>query len=178
MGLTVIDIGAADHGGDQSVRPLIEEFQPDRLIGYDPLLEASYTATWSGCQITMVKRAAWIHDGTIEFVKAGLGSHVEAGSKHWFRCDDIVRVVREQLDAGGDVIVKMDAEFGEYTMLPALIEADLDLRIKVLLVEFHCPRCKHGEWSHSEACERGDEPNVMRESIEAAWRGEMRGWTR
>lgn len=177
MSLTVIDVGCADWGGDQSVKPLLDEFHPDALFGFDPMLDGHQQYYVGDCLVTLYKRAAALQNGTIEYEKAGLGSHVERGSRYYVRCADLREVIRNVID-GSDLILKMDAEMSEYELLPALMKEGLDERIKLLLIEWHCPWCRNGEWSHSSECERGDQANHARLAIEKEWRGEMREWTR
>lgn len=177
MTLTVIDVGCADHGGDQSVRPLIEEFHPDRLLGFDPELDYSVTKlNIAGTSVELRKRIAWVKDGSVEFVHAGLGTRVEEGSRLWVRCDNLGRVIREELVECDRLILKMDAEMSEYQLLPVLIEQGLDERIELLLIEWHCPECRNGDWSHNPDC--SIPANPLRDELARQWRGNLRSWTR
>lgn len=147
--IAVIDIGCYAHsGGDASIPYLLDEFDPDLLFGFDPLT-TDREWTLPGRRARIVERAAamWTHDGTVPFERAATSSSAFPDDDRLERvsCVDVVRVVRELLEKnGGGLVVKMDAEGGEYVLLPALLEAGLVPRIALLWVEWHCPTCRRG----------------------------------
>jgi hypothetical protein len=178
----VIDVGCYDHGGgDRSIEPLVEEFRPDWLIGYDPLAaEAEYNL--GATRVTVRPWAAWLHYGTVRFVTAGYGSHVNALEDEqggaFLKCVDLPTEIERHAEDGAEIILKLDCEMAEYELLPALQDAGLDMKIRVLLVEWHCPYCLHGEWSHNARCQRPHGHNARRLEIEETWQGDLREWAR
>lgn len=174
MTLSVIDVGCATYGGDESIGPLIEEFHPAVLYGFDPQARPdSYVQ--DGTMVHVKRAAAALQRGPVGFQPSGLGGHIDPDAPlvPGFNLPHFISQV------GGEIILKLDCEMSEYTLLPALIDLGLDERIQLLLVEWHCPWCRHGEWSHSEECEKPEGAvNEQRAEIERAWRGELREWTR
>jgi len=172
--LTVIDVGCATYGGDESIVPLIEEFHPDVLYGFDPQTQPG-TWTQDGTVVHVQRAAVVLRRGPVGFQPSGLGGHVDPGGP-LVPGIDLVKLVR---NIQGDLILKLDCEMSEYQLLPALVGQGLDERIRLTLVEWHCPWCRHGEWSHSEMCEKPDDAvNTERVQIEGMWRGELREWAR
>lgn len=175
MALTVIDVGCATYGGDESIRPLVDEFHPDVLYGFDPQARKdSYLL--GGTMVHVIQAAATADLGdTVGFQPTGLGGHVDPDAP-------LVASVNlpDFIDrCEGPLVVKMDCEMSEYKLLATMRRRDQDLRIRLLLVEWHCPWCRHGEWSHSEACMKpAGAANTWRAELEQAWRGEMKEWTR
>lgn len=174
MALTVIDVGCATYGGDESIGPLVDEFHPDVLYGFDPQARKdSYTL--DGTMVHIIRAAAALARGPVGFQPTGLGGHVDSDGP------PVPGVNLPEFIDGidGDLVVKLDCEMSEYALLSAMRNRDQDLRIQLLLVEWHCPWCRHGEWSHSEACMKpAGAANTWRTELEQAWRGEMKEWTR
>jgi len=169
--LTVIDIGCAKYGGDESIPYLIEEFSPDLLWGFDP-------NTWdeqyelNGCKVTVERKVVWTYTGIVGFNIAGTSGRVTENSPA-FLCDDILHLV-DRADVAGDVIVKMDAEGAEYELLPRLRDANADLMLRLLWVEPHCRSCGNGG-GHREGCQGTYNEYV---ELEASMRCEMHRWNR
>ena len=182
---TVIDIGCYAHsGGDASIPYLLDEFDPDLLFGFDPLT-TDREWTLPGRRARIVERAAamWTHDGTVPFERASTSSSAFPDDDRLERvsCVDVVRVVRELGAHDGGLVVKMDAEGGEYVLLPALLEAGLVPRIALLWVEWHCRLCLRGSGDllgHREGCEStGRNARARLELIEQL-RCEVHPWNR
>ncbi len=169
--LTVIDIGCARYGGDESIPYLIEEFSPDVLWGFDPnTSDEQYEL--GGCKVVVEKKVVWTYTGIVGFNVAGTSGKVATvGSR--FACVDIVRLV-ERARMSGEVIVKMDAEGAEYELLPRLRDRNLDLELRLAWVEPHCRSCGNGG-GHREGC-RGTYDEY--EALAASMRCEMHRWNR
>jgi len=144
----VIDVGCAKYGGDESIPYLIEEFEPDVLLGFDPQAEpAAYEL--DGCSVVTTPSAVWTDDGHVTFEPAGTSGRVVTGGRLRHAgvvvpCVSITSIVREALEHGDRVIVKMDAEGAEYELLPALIANGLDAKLELVWVEWHCEACRRG----------------------------------
>jgi hypothetical protein len=173
--LTVIDVGCAKYDGDESIPYLLEEFKPDVLIGFDPMVGPLIENNNEDrvTKVLLYPWIAWLYDGHVGFVQAGLSSHVDEFFAPDHPCIDLRRVVSE---IDGEIILKMDAEQSEYKLLPALREDDLDLRIKLLWIEWHCQECGRGANLHVPNC---SEPvNTAKQEILSSWRGETAEWSR
>lgn len=71
----VVDIGSAQHGGDQSIPHLVREFSPDVLYGLDPQgRENAYDL--EGTLVLERPWAAWTYHGTVGFEGAGLAGRI------------------------------------------------------------------------------------------------------
>lgn len=182
----VIDVGCGKWGGDQSIPSLIEEFQPDMLYGFDPGREGIEAACEDlppveerSCEIALHRAAAWTHDGTVPFVEANLGGHVDPHGKP-VECHDLARLINKLAETYSEIILKIDAEGAEYVLLPHLIAHDADLCLKLALVEWHCDVCGYGIWNktHPVPCDGDHEMWIARrDEIEQGLRCEVREWT-
>lgn len=172
--MTVIDIGCYAHaGGDASIPYLLDEFDPDLLLGFDPLTkDREYTVAGRRARVVERKAAVWTHDGVVPFEVASTSSSVfpEDGELERVACVNVVRVVRESVKAGATVL-KIDAEGGEYVLLPRLLEAGIVPELSLVWVEWHCPTCRRGSGDgrgHRENCADGlDVPERVRELRDA-----------
>lgn len=149
----VFDLGCYTHPGyeDESLGPLIEKYDPDLYIGYDPLVEDKLwrqggTICWTHNAI------AWTYDGFFGYKYVAdrpLRSHVIEGEDTV--CVDIGRVVSE-FPPGHFVIVKMDIEGSEYVLIEDWLERNILNKVSLLLVEWHGPdlshkvTCPYEEW--------------------------------
>lgn len=171
----VIDVGCASWGGDVSIPHLIEEFQPKTIYGFDP--GGRDIAHVIG-ETTVIESTAavWTYDGTIGFVVAGLGGHVDGAARASFACVDLARFIH---DLGSiDLVLKLDCEGAEYTLLPHLRAHDADLSIRLAVVEWHCETCGiGGNGRHRENCTADKEAWLQRRAdTEALMRCELAEW--
>lgn len=161
MSVVVVDIGCATWGGDQSLQPLLDEYAPDRLYGFDPALDSLPVLVHTTASVPeahqetvlLSAEAAWLWDGHVRFEVADLGGAVNPRGLE-VRCFDLARFLAKfERD---HLIVKLDCEGAEYQLLPALRATDADLSIDLLLVEWHCMACRFGilteDWTHPEGC--------------------------
>lgn len=152
--MNVIDVGCAQYGGVKSIDRLIEEFRPETLIGLDPGAE-DLAYEQNGTSVATVCAAAWTYDGEINYRGPGLGGHVTSDSVPGrARCIDIVPLIEKF----APVVLKLDAEGGEYELLEHIRAHDADLHITLAWVEWHgydyerrariCDalRCNVGTW--------------------------------
>ncbi len=151
--MIVIDVGCATWGEDASVPHLIEEFKPDTLYGFDPGLHwEKQIEMIDGCQVVLTRDAAWTYNGTVGFVVANLGGHVDEHAQR-VPCFDLAEFILKR-PQGEDVVLKMDAEGAEYVLVPHLVERGADLRLRLARIEWHCEFCGiGGNGRHREACE-------------------------
>lgn len=179
MPKVVLDIGCAKYGGDESIPYLIEEFEPDYLFGFDPALEQSIGAYLLGATTVVTQRAAaWLFDGGVGFVVAGLGGHVDESGED-FPCFDLARTILSFPD-DWEIVLKMDAEGAEYALIPHLYSTDADLRLKLACIEWHCADCGiGGNGRHREGC-KGDHAawEERRTGLVQLMRCEMQEWNR
>jgi hypothetical protein len=153
----VIDIGCATYErypDDESISKLVKRFRPKRLIGYDPAApRMEYTINKT--RVDLRNQAAWTYDGEIGWYPHGWNglrnrTGTLEGAPKKVRCIDIASTIIDELDAR--IVVKMDAEGAEYTLIPYLHEAGADALIELLLVEWHGEpldlplRCPVEEW--------------------------------
>ncbi len=135
--MNVVDIGCywhPEHQGQSldSMGRLIERFQPERVIGYDPQVRLQLNDEY----FDLYPVAVWTKNGEVPWFSsrgalvAGVG--VDDGAT--VLCVDIAEVVKE---AGEGCVVKIDAEGGEYELLKRLHETGTDKLISLLLVEWH-----------------------------------------
>lgn len=174
--MIVIDVGCAKWGGDESIPDLVRDYEPSTLYGFDPAAEeADY---FLGNTIVVVHPwAAWTYDGRIGFKVAGLGGQVTDGATQ-HPCFDLARFIHGLPD--DEIVLKIDAEGAEYTLLPHLREHDADLRLKLACVEWHCEVCGiGGNGRHREGC-RGDHVawEARRAETEALIRCPLEQWER
>jgi hypothetical protein len=175
----VIDVGCMTYGGDNSVDYLLAEYHPRELFGFDPALDAdSDTVTDWGCPVELRKAAAWTYDGTIGFNVRGLGGHVDPDSRAVFAAVDLARFIHDL--TYDKIILKMDAEGAEYTVLPHLIEQGADLKLELALIEWHCEACGlGGNGRHRDGCSFDRESWwERRRSVELAMRCPCGEWNR
>lgn len=134
--LAVIDVGCAAHGPNRSVSRLARMFRPSYLLGLDPHPTIrTRNQTVSGVPVRILSVAAWTYDGEVGYVENGTRSRIDRGYGTPVRCVDLARLVSELTP----VVVKLDVEGGEYTLLRHLIDREVDELVDVLLVEWHEP---------------------------------------
>jgi FkbM family methyltransferase len=142
----VVDIGASTRAGEQSLVPLIKRFDPDYLFAFDPLWpelpfkgEQEFSSRIGKLTMTQSRKAAWTYDGYIGFRKEGddgIRSHVDPQSVAQVPCFDLANFL---LGLPSGVILKMDCEGAEYTLIPHLIETGAIEKVELLLIEWHKP---------------------------------------
>lgn len=135
--MIVIDVGCAVRGAN-SIEPLIEEFHPSILYGFDPAVTRS-SEILEGCRIVLSDQAAWVFDGEVGFVPDGSGSHVAVGEGSPVGCFDLARFVSELAIEGEKIVLKIDAEGAEYDLLDHLIGTGADRLLGLAWVEWHLP---------------------------------------
>lgn len=176
---TVIDVGCAQHGGDESIHYLIAEFSPVRLIGFDPAATFD-PPSWeeNGCAVETHRAAVWTHDGEIGWSGTGLSGRVDftKGRRDYVRCVDLAGVI-DGIPETHDVILKIDAEGAEYDLLPYLVDVGLDERLRLVWVEWHCLTCGRGGGGHRDGCRDSGVP-VGPGDLERLLRTEIHSWNR
>lgn len=134
----VIDVGAAQYGGDYSMERLIDQFDPEWLYGIDPNPDLTFPLAGK-TSVELVPAAAWIYDGTIGYQADGLNSWVtnRPGAPS-VPCFDLARFIRELDEKHNDrLILKLDCEGAEYELLDWLIDNDVDELLDLVIVEWH-----------------------------------------
>lgn len=138
----VVDIGCHTHESrpdHDSVRTLIDRHQPERLYGFDPHPAMKiYTAEHrDGTWVTLARWAAWTHDGTVRFDPSDgtpLSAHVRANGPLEVPCFDLAKWLHGKQHR---VILKLDCEGAEYTLLEHLLDTDAVDWVDRVLVEWH-----------------------------------------
>lgn len=141
MSVVCVDVGCAIHPGEDSIARLIERFQPERLYGFDPLTDGQ-PARIGMTKITLMPVAAWTSTGTIGFRRDGSRSHIGTDSGDHVACVDLAAFIRG-LEAA-EIILKLDAEGAEYTLLPHLHDQGVDRLLRLVWVEWHPQRDPDG----------------------------------
>jgi FkbM family methyltransferase len=151
----VVDVGCATQGPEHSTDVLIDRFHPNVYFGFDPeptLVERTERvqngvtpdAAEEATVAVFRRAAAWTHVGVIEYEPSGITGTVVASmmgddpvtaSTVEVPCFDLAAFLAALPSDG--LVVKMDCEGAEYTLVPALIAANQDLRISTLMVEWH-----------------------------------------
>lgn len=142
--MIVVDLGCAsypDYPEEESVNKLIDRFHPSVLLGFDPM--AIPSDTMIGTTRTQIKSTvAWTHDGWAGLWRSDESCHrlktkVSAEyNAELVPCFDLAHFIL-RLPRSHEIVLKMDVEGGEYTLLPHLIEQGADERLQLALVEFH-----------------------------------------
>jgi FkbM family methyltransferase len=151
--MIVVDLGCFPHRDEISIEPLIREYRPDVLYGFDPwpgLVETD--TTFEGTRVILRRRAAWIEDGEVEFARVrGLRAwnstvmREKNTRNEWSGAGDVIRVAcfdfSEWLRGLPEPpIVKLDVEGAELPILERLADQGTDSLVKELLVEWHDDR--------------------------------------
>jgi FkbM family methyltransferase len=148
--MIVVDVGACHWGQEESVEQLIERFAPRLLLAYDPhpaMIPGKERI--DGTLVVRYRKAVWTHNGTVpmrmnKIITAPAMDRIRPYEKiEDVPCVDIVWLLQEQL-SDEEVVLKLDCEGCEYPLLAAVREADLDLRLKLVLVEWHTGIYAHG----------------------------------
>jgi FkbM family methyltransferase len=147
--LIVVDLGCFPHRHEISIEPLITQYAPDVLYGFDPwpgLVEGEIELERT--RVVLRRKAAWIENGVIEFARVGglrgWDSTIvreKASRDEWLRsdiilvpCFDFSSWLRELPEAP---IVKMDVEGSEFQILERMVDEGTDRLVGELLVEWH-----------------------------------------
>lgn len=133
----VLDVGAARYGDDYSIERLIERFHPTELYAFDPN-QANSILSPPGTTVYVVRAAAWIYEGEIGFKEDGLRSRLDPDSSTKVSCIDLARVIEGiHLERDPGIVLKLDCEGAEYTLLAHLISKRADEKLDLCLVEWH-----------------------------------------
>ncbi len=145
----VVDLGAAQHGGDASIPALLEEFSPDVLYGLDPQCKER-TYDLGGTLVLERPWAAWTYNGQVGWKGESLGGQVDLnGARTWVPAVDLKEFLGSLAFDGNELIVKLDVEGAEYTLLPYIADGLYDSLITKLVVEWHCELCGYGIWNET-----------------------------
>lgn len=148
--MIVVDCGAHPHpgkgrlaGGEESVYALIERFHPEVLIGFDPLVEDTITQFEHDGHTTMIvlrQALAWhksVPGATFPVLICDDSTHSPRGGEdgdQWFPAVSIP----DLLDClPPPIIVKFDCEGCEYPIFHEIRKRNIDLRLELVLVEWH-----------------------------------------
>ncbi len=149
--MIVVDVGAMAHNGDESIRPLIDRFQPDILYAFDAHPGFEEGTQWFSDTLVVARRlAAWTFFGQAAFVVDGITSGVSGeemliGERHYAASFALAEWL--WTFPAGLVVLKLDCEGAEYPLLNAIRGQDLDERLARVLVEWHTPEMSHGLWA-------------------------------
>ena len=159
----VIDVGAAQYGGDYSMERLVEQFEPEWLYGIDPNPNLTFPLAGT-TKVELISAAAWIYDGTVGYREDGLNSWLTNDPRApSVPCFDLARFIRELDEKHNDrLVLKLDCEGAEYELLSHLWMESVDELLDLVIVEWH-----------PKADEAGEE---LRRQIESTLRCEIREW--
>lgn len=133
----VIDVGSAEWGTERSIEALITRFHPRLLIGFDPVQEKkSYSI--ADTKIEIIDAAAWNRSGVEPLWGSGTRATLiephPTGSSRQIKTVDLAVFIR---DLAESVILKLDCEGAEYTLISHLIATDVIRQVEAILVEWH-----------------------------------------
>lgn len=133
--MIVIDVGACGWVEETSIEKLVERYSPDVLWAFDPYPEFTKCERMIGAtRVVQQQQAAWLYDGMVGFFSDGTCSKVRNGAQHRVECFNLSQFLSKM--AVGTVL-KLDCEGAEYPLLEDLIGTGQDLRLGLLLVEWH-----------------------------------------
>jgi FkbM family methyltransferase len=151
----LLDIGCATIGSEESIEALLDRFAPVRYLGFDPNCQRAEEQR-GATLVSIFPWAAWSYDGRVGFQFTATSAHVDpslsAPGYEQVQCFDLARYVAALAQQQPRLVLKLDCEGAEYTLLPALHERGLDAVCSLLLVEWHgAPlalpwRCVVEEW--------------------------------
>jgi FkbM family methyltransferase len=161
MTFVIIDVGCHPHGHEVSVEPLIDRYAPAYLAGYDPYSGLVEGETQIGLtRVELTRAAVWNRDGTISYTELEgerswdstvvtdktMHREWEVGHIEQVACVDASRIVRELARAWPhqQIVLKIDAEGAEFTILDRLLETGDARLIDRALVEWHDHRLPGG----------------------------------
>ncbi len=134
--MIVVDLGCQPHEAS-SLPYLADTYKPSLIYGFDPWpdLDTSVTEV-NGVPVSLHKMAAWTYDGEIGFNQNGDASEVLPQPILWpmVPCFDLAAWLDR---LGAQVLLKMDVEGAEYTLLPHLENTGAIRFVDALLVEWH-----------------------------------------
>lgn len=132
----VVDLGCKSYADHSSVAILVERFRPALLYGFDPHPEQGEGIERTSDTVVVYRRAAaWTHGGRLTFTFDGTRSHHTPDSPDDVECFDFPAWLAVLPPC--KLVVKMDVEGAEYTLLKQLQGLGLDERIDLLLAEWH-----------------------------------------
>ena len=148
--MIAIDIGSADHSHESSTERLITRFHPTLIVALDP-----HPTTEAGVRlhgetiVATTQAAAWTQEGQI-------GYHEESGSSRVLENPDLPQVpcidIAEWITGFEATVLKLDCEGAEYTLLPHLIDQQLDRGLELVWVEWHVPYTRKREIEQTIRC--------------------------
>lgn len=149
--MIVIDAGCSDRPGATpgSILHLIDRFHPDVLYGFDPnpdMDEADYSV--GSTRVITEQKAAWTTDGFVGYEENGMRSQVgDALGPAAVPCFDLVPFITDLKDSR--VILKLDVEGAEYTLLEHMLARGAAELCERILVEWHQEQDPDWGWRDS-----------------------------
>ena len=160
--MIVLDVGCRTHGEKNSVAELIDYYAPDLLLGWDLLPDLVEGTTCIKDTIVVTRRgAAWTYTGHLKYLYDGIHTRISDAGREHVPCFDIAAVV-EALPTGDGLILKVDVEGTEMTLLRHLLHRGVASNITELLVRWHADHAL------------GD--SGERALVEEDWPGGIRTW--
>lgn len=142
--MIVVDIGCETHAGkgrlagaEESIYKLIRRFEPDYLLGFDPLLPGSSSSRRRRTRITLEPWAAWLYNGRVQMHSRGDGSGITHDGATSVPCFDLPAWLEVALRGPHEVVLKLDCEGAEYPLLHAICNRGIDKALSLVLVEWH-----------------------------------------
>lgn len=140
----VIDVGCKERRledyVEESVYTLADRFLPDLLIGIDPDLELEPAGEYyRETVIARIRAVAWINNEPQPVEFNGIRTGVDYRPGRDVVMTPAVDLLRMLALLPGDarIILKLDCEGAEFTLLPAIRDAGLDAKLARILVEWH-----------------------------------------
>lgn len=133
----VIDLGCFKHYKHDSITSLVGVFRPRLLLGLDPL-DTTRSFVDRETQVTVLSMAAWSSTGILRLRGDGLSTYVsdELPAPRMTPCIDVAALL-DVMRAFGSIVMKVDVEGAEWTLLERMIETGTDRLVAKLLMEWH-----------------------------------------
>jgi hypothetical protein len=137
--MIVVDIGCKTWRDEDSKKLLVDRFRPRSYYGFDPYPDVEEVdADEGGMRVVIRRKAAWTHGGGLFLALADSSSRVGGEGDICVECFDLAKFIKSlDKQPGEELVVKMDCELAEWTLIPHLRKTGADELISLLLVEFH-----------------------------------------
>jgi len=143
-----LDVGANVGQSIRRFQKLFEDANDYEIFSFEPHKESTKGFDQLGPNITVINKAAWIYNGTVNFFPAGVspaGSTLLKDKTTWkvsktpikIPCVDFNKWMMKNFKPEDYIILKMNIEGAEYEVLEALLQSRTLSWVNKLYVSFH-----------------------------------------
>lgn len=151
--MIVVDLGCFPHRDEISIEPLIRQYRPEVLYGFDPWPAlGEQDADFEGTRVVLQRKAAWVEDGEIEFAQVrgfrawnSTVMRAKGTRGEWSGAGEVIRVPCFDFSSWlatlpEPAVVKFDVEGAEFEILERMVDNGADQFVSELLIEWHDDR--------------------------------------